>query len=39
MRTVLSVESMSQSIMSFNLLSSFGGGYFISKWLGLSWVC
>src|SRR5690625_971452 len=35
--TILNVGSMSISIMFFILLTSFGGGYFIGKWLGLDW--
>src|SRR5690625_4494345 len=35
--TILNVGSMSISIMFFTLLTSFGGGYFIGKWLGLDW--
>ena len=35
--TILNVGGMSISIMFFTLLTSFGGGYFIGKWLGLDW--
>src|SRR5690625_6642188 len=35
--TILNVGSLSISIMFFTFLTSFGGGYFIGKWLGLDW--
>ena len=35
--TVLTVGKMSLAVMFFTLLTCFGGGYFIGKWLGLNW--
>ena len=36
-QTVLNVGSMSIAVMTFTLLTCFGGGYFIGKALGLDW--
>ena len=36
-QTILSVGSMSIAVMTFTLLTCFGGGYFIGKALGLDW--
>lgn len=35
--TVLNVGRLSLAVMLFTLLTCFGGGYFIGKWLGLDW--
>jgi len=35
--TILNVGSLSLVVMFFTLLTCFGGGYFIGKWLGLDW--
>lgn len=35
--TVLNVGGLSLVVMFFTFLASFGGGYFIGKWLGLDW--
>jgi len=35
--TILSVGRLSLVVMLFTLLTCFGGGYFIGKWLGLDW--
>lgn len=35
--TILSVGRLSLTVMLFTLLTCFGGGYFIGKWLGLDW--
>lgn len=35
--TILNVGRMSLAVMVFTLLTCFGGGYFIGKWLGLDW--
>jgi len=35
--TILNVGRMSLTVMVFTLLTCFGGGYFIGKWLGLDW--
>lgn len=35
--TILNVGRMSLTVMFFTLLTCFGGGYFIGKWLGLDW--
>lgn len=35
--TILNVGRLSLSVMLFTLLTCFGGGYFIGKWLGLDW--
>ncbi len=35
--TILNVGKMSLIVMFFTLLTCFGGGYFIGKWLGLDW--
>lgn len=37
MTTVLNCGKMSLSVMFFTLLTCFGGGYFIGKFLGLDW--
>ena len=36
-QTILTVGSMSIAVMTFTLLTCFGGGYFIGKALGLDW--
>ena len=35
--TILHVGKMSLTVMVFTLLTCFGGGHFIGKWLGLNW--
>lgn len=35
--TVLNVGRLSLAVMFFTLLTCFGGGYFVGKWLGLDW--
>lgn len=35
--TILQVGKLSLLVMIFTLLTCFGGGYFIGKWLGLDW--
>jgi len=35
--TILNVGRLSLVVMFFTLLTCFGGGYFIGKWLGLNW--
>ena len=35
--TILHVGKLSLTVMIFTLLTCFGGGYFIGKWLGLDW--
>lgn len=35
--TILQVGRLSLVVMAFTLLTCFGGGYFIGKWLGLDW--
>lgn len=35
--TILNVGRLSLIVMVFTLLTCFGGGYFIGKWLGLDW--
>lgn len=35
--TILNVGRFSLTVMFFTLLTCFGGGYFIGKWLGLDW--
>lgn len=35
--TILNVGRLSLGVMLFTLLTCFGGGYFIGKWLGLNW--
>jgi len=35
--TILNVGRLSLIVMFFTLLTCFGGGYFIGKWLGLDW--
>lgn len=35
--TILNVGRLSLSVMVFTLLTAFGGGYFVGKWLGLDW--
>lgn len=35
--TILNVGRMSLTVMLFTLLTCFGGGHFIGKWLGLDW--
>ncbi len=35
--TILNVGKLSLSVMFFTLLTAFGGGYFVGKWLGLDW--
>lgn len=35
--TILQVGKLSLMVMVFTLLTCFGGGYFIGKWLGLDW--
>jgi uncharacterized integral membrane protein (TIGR00698 family) len=35
--TILNVGRMSLTVMLFTLLTCFGAGYFIGKWLGLDW--
>lgn len=35
--TVLQVGRFSLTVMVFTLLTCFGGGYFVGKWLGLDW--
>jgi uncharacterized integral membrane protein (TIGR00698 family) len=35
--TILNVGRLSLAVMFFTLLTCFGGGYFIGKWLGLDW--
>lgn len=35
--TILQVGRISLAVMFFTLLTCFGGGYFVGKWLGLNW--
>ncbi len=35
--TILDVGRLSLTVMLFTLITCFGGGYFIGKWLGLDW--
>ena len=35
--TILTVGRMSLTVMIFTLLTCFGGGYFVGKWLNLDW--
>ena len=35
--TILSVGRLSLTVMVFTLLTCFGCGYFVGKWLGLDW--
>ncbi|HSH36449.1 YeiH family protein [Schnuerera sp.] len=35
--TILNIGRLSLTVMLFTLLTCFGGGYFIGKWLGLDW--
>lgn len=35
--TILHVGRLSLTVMLFTLLTCFGGGYFVGKWLGLNW--
>lgn len=35
--TILNVGRLSLTVMLFTLLTCFGGGYFVGKWLGLDW--
>lgn len=35
--TILSVGKLSLVVMAFTLLTCFGGGYFVGKWLKLDW--
>ena len=35
--TILNVGRLSLTVMLFTLLTCFGGGYFMGKWLGLDW--
>jgi uncharacterized integral membrane protein (TIGR00698 family) len=35
--TIFNVGRLSLTVMFFTLLTCFGGGYFIGKWLGLDW--
>ena len=35
--TIMTVGKMSLTVMLFTLLTCFGGGHFIGKWLGLNW--
>lgn len=35
--TILNVGRLSLAVMFFTLLTCFGGGYFVGKWLGLDW--
>lgn len=35
--TILNVGRLSITVMFFTLLTAFGGGYFVGKWLGLDW--
>lgn len=35
--TIVNVGRLSLTVMLFTLLTCFGGGYFIGKWLGLDW--
>ena len=35
--TILHVGQLSLIVMLFTLLTCFGGGYFVGKWLGLNW--
>ena len=35
--TILNVGRMSLTVMIFTLITCFGGGYFVGKWLGLDW--
>lgn len=35
--TILDVGRLSLTVMFFTLITAFGGGYFIGKWLGLDW--
>ena len=35
--TIFNVDRLSLSVMVFTLLTCFGGGYFVGKWLGLDW--
>lgn len=36
-QTILLVGRFSLTVMVFTLLTCFGGGYFVGKWLGLDW--
>lgn len=36
-QTILTVGSLSLVVMCFTLLTCFGGGYFVGKWLKLDW--
>lgn len=35
--TILNVGRLSLTVMVFTLITCFGGGYFVGKWLGLDW--
>lgn len=35
--TILNVGRLSLTVMLFTILTCFGGGYFVGKWLGLDW--
>ena len=35
--TILNVGRLSLTVMFFTLLTCFGGGHFVGKWLGLDW--
>ena len=35
--TILNVGRLSLAVMFFTLITCFGGGYFVGKWLGLDW--
>lgn len=35
--TIFNVGRLSLAVMFFTLLTCFGGGYFVGKWLGLDW--
>lgn len=35
--TILNIGRLSLTVMLFTLLTCFGGGYFVGKWLGLNW--
>ena len=35
--TILNIGRLSLTVMIFTLLTCFGGGHFIGKWLGLDW--
>ena len=37
LHTIFQVGRMSLTVMVFTLLTCFGGGHFIGKWLGLNW--